>query len=364
MKCFKARRILPRRKEKNVKKEDREIKQTVIRISSCASVRIMDFSLLNVAVRLTRVLVPFIIVVGVTGNALNILVLTRGTLNRHACSLYFLGLAIVNIFYCTVLLIINLLADGYQQDLSLNSSFFCKTLSFLLNFCPNVSLYLIVLASIDRFCASSISVQVRQFSNVRVARWLITFLLLCLTILFSGTLVVFDLSNNGFLLCTIDTTNVSYQVYFILVLIVYTMIGPIGMLGFGLLTIHNIHKVPTLTGRTTRFRRTEAQLTRMLLFQVGTHFILTLPFCIIFSMFVLPTSIRFSPGFYPAFVITKLPFYVSFTTAFFLYTLSAQIYRNELVRIFKNLLSGQRIRPLSSNQHTMGLLPTIATNAC
>jgi hypothetical protein len=81
----------------------------------------------------------------------------------------------------------------------------------------------------------------------------------------------------------------------------------------------------------------------MLLLQVGTHIILALPFFISFFMLIMTVSSGLTLVLYYIFIFCKLPFYLTFTTAFFLYILSGQAYRNELIRLFKKLFPVRRV---------------------
>ena len=300
----------------------------------------MSAAILEVSVQLTRTLVPVIIVLGVGSNALNIMVLTKATLIHHACSLYFLALAINNIFYCTVLLVVNLLADGYQLDLSLHSSISCKVLSYLLNFSPCLSVYLIVLASIDRYCASSPDARKRQFSSVRAARWVISALLILFAFTFAGAFITFDISIYERVFCIAQVDRPFSQFFITFVLTLYCIMAPAGMVIFGFLTIKNTKQLQIHPDRVSRYRRTETQLSRMLLGQVATQILLTSPFCVIFFILVIPSPLRSSSDFSAIFVMTKLPFYLSFTTAFFLYILSGQAYRQEFFQLFEFIRPG------------------------
>jgi len=303
----------------------------------------MSESILQLAVQLTRIFVPIIIVIGVLSNLLNIIVLTRPTLIHHACSLYFLALAITNLFYSSFLLVCNLLADGYQLDLTEYSNVLCKIISYLLNLCPNLSVYFIVFASIDRYYSSSTNVQIRQLSNIRIARWTIGILIIVLVIFFIGTLVAFDTSSAGIPSCRVQSDILFNQIFLILNLILYVIIAPFSMILFGCLTIYNTKQIRFIPARISRYRRTEGQLSRMLLLQVGTHIVLILPFCTTFFMLILPIPVEFSTSFVFAFTICKLPFYLTVTTAFFLYVLSARVYRDELIRLYKRIFQNHRI---------------------
>lgn len=301
----------------------------------------MADSLIELSVAITRIVVPIIIVVGALGNGLNIIILTRSAFNRHTCSLYFLVMAINNFFYSTILLTFNLLGDGYQQHLLNKSGTACKLISYLLNLCPNISVYLIVLASVDRYFASSSNPQRREWSSVRIARVTVTILLSVLALLLIGVTIIFDLSSYNTFGCIPYADTFSKQVYMIILVVEFAIFAPCLMIIFGLLTIYNATRLQVSITVVTH-RRTERQLIRMLLLQLVVHLVLIIPFCTVFIMLSLPINFQVSTLFFFLFVIFKLPFYLSFVTPFFLYILSAQIYRQELARLIKFMVPRTR----------------------
>ncbi|CAF1441871.1 unnamed protein product [Adineta ricciae] len=196
----------------------------------------------QLAIQGTRVIVPIIIFLGTVSNILNIIILTRQCLYLHACSFYFRLMALINLFYCIFLLTNNLLADGYYLNLSTSSEFFCKFISYLLNLCPNISVYLIVLASIDRFAVSSTHPNIRRLSDIRVARWAAIAVTLILAGLLSSAFAIFSITTDGLPICTIAASQFFGHVFLIINVISYVIIAPTCMLSFGLLTIHNANK--------------------------------------------------------------------------------------------------------------------------
>jgi hypothetical protein len=129
------------------------------------------------------------------------------------------------------------------------------------------------------------------------------------------------------------------------------------MIIFGLLTIHNTKQVRRNHLIALRYHPSERQLTRMLIVQVSTHILLNLPFCIIFFMTIIPISFKSTAMFYFLFIIIKIPFYITFITPFFLYILSAQIYRNEFILLLKKIVRIRRnviIHPIRTQP---GIIP-------
>jgi hypothetical protein len=130
-----------------------------------------------ISILLIRITTPIIIVFGIIGNLLNIVILTRSVLLKHACSYYFLALAFTDLFVSSFILTINYLAMGYQIDLSTTSLISCKLIRYVSNTSALLSTNFIVLASIDRYCASSSNMNRRKFSSLKFARLVIIFVL-------------------------------------------------------------------------------------------------------------------------------------------------------------------------------------------
>ncbi|CAF1314074.1 unnamed protein product [Rotaria sp. Silwood1] len=82
-------------------------------------------------------------------------------------------------------------------------------------------------------------------------------------------------------------SNILIRIYIFSQIFLYYILTSILMFIFDLLTIHNIHQQSTRAISVTvsmRGRRTEGQLTRMLILQIIVHLILILPFGITYSM--------------------------------------------------------------------------------
>jgi hypothetical protein len=105
----------------------------------------MFSTLIELSVELTRIILPINIFFGVIGNLLNIIVLTRPSLYKNVSTHYFLALAMNNLFGSTFNLIISLLANGYQIDITLFSLISCKIVQYLNELCTVLSSYYIVL---------------------------------------------------------------------------------------------------------------------------------------------------------------------------------------------------------------------------
>ena len=300
-------------------------------------VSIMINSLIQLSIQLACTIVPVIIICGVIGNSINITVLTRPVLYNHACSRYFLALASNNLFLSSVFLVNRLLITGYQLDVTKVSVLSCKLVQYVTGVCVVISPYFIVLASIDRYCASSRNVQRRKFSNVTVARWALVSVVVLVAVYYINYLVLIDLRKDDSLGCAIRGDTIYKQVYPITQFFVFTVIPPSLMGLFGGMTICNMKQVRLLPRVAARYRRTENQLVRMLLIQVGIYIVLTLPLSTAYLILVLPNSIKVTPKFQFTYLICQLFYYLSFVTAFILYFLAADIYRRECIRLIHKI---------------------------
>jgi uncharacterized membrane protein YidH (DUF202 family) len=294
-------------------------------------------SLIQLAIELVCTIIPVIIVLGVISNSVNIAVLSRSVLYNHACSRYFLALAGNNLFLSSAFLINRLLITGYQLDITKISNLSCKLVQYVTGVAVVISPYFIILASIDRYCASSRNVQRRKFSNVRVAPWALVSVVVLVALYYINYLVLIDLRKDDSLGCAIRGDTIYKKVYPITQFFVFAIIPPCLMGLFGGMTICNMKHVHSLPRVAARYRRTENQLVRMLLLQVGIYIILTLPLSIAYIILVLPNSIKVTAKFQFAYLICQLFYYLSCVTSFILYFLSGDIYRKECIRLIYNL---------------------------
>jgi hypothetical protein len=313
----------------------------------------MTDSLTQIAIELTRAIVPIIMFIGIIGNSLNITVLTRPVLYNHACSRYFLALSCNNLFFTSVMLTYRLLADGYQRDVTKVSLLSCKLVTYIFQVSLLLSAYFIVLASIDRYCASSTNVHLRKFSNVKITRWMILFIIIIIMLFYINTVLLVDLRLTDTFGCHIRGDTIYKQVYPIIQVVLFTIIAPGLMALFGIMTIYNAKRVHVIPTALSRYRRTENQLAGMLLLQVGTHIVLVLPTAATYLMLDLPNPIESTSAFYLARMVTQYFLYLSFATPFFLYVISARTYRKELVQLLCRIFRLRGINQIYPNTNTI-----------
>jgi hypothetical protein len=114
--------------------------------------------------------------------------------------------------------------------------------------------------------------------------------------------------------CNIRPDTIYKHVYYITIGLLFAVVAPCLMALFGMMTIYNTRHVRTLPVQITRHRRTETQLTAMLLVQVGTYVVLNLPICVIHIMRFLPFTFLYTPQFnFTGILFRILNFFFYFT---------------------------------------------------
>jgi hypothetical protein len=305
-------------------------------------------SLNNASNTLNRYVSIFIFIFGMIGNFLNVLVLSQRTLRKNPSAAFFLASSVAGI--------IVILSGIISQMLS------CKIRNFILFGSRTVLLWMIVLATVDRWLSSSVAANLRSLSNLKNARRSMVVVLIY-TCLINAPILYCDEANlTGVLrgcyasthICRL-TTDLIYSFGTILLPLLLMVI-------FGLLTTRNVHHVQnrvrnvtvlrmsvdirttsTITSGQTQGKKTDRQLLKMLLVQVTLLFVFTCPHAAqkVYSSFA-PTppsgslenaiqSLIFDVLTLFTFIASGMPFYI--------YTLTGgSIFRNALIHLVKTTI--------------------------
>ena len=258
----------------------------------------MGSSLIDLAIQLVKVIIPITIVSGVVGNSLNVAILTRPSLFKHACSQYFLALSVNNIFSSSFLSTYEFLARAYAIDAARISVTWCKFINFTNQLSALITPYFLVLASIDRYCASSTSAWKRRFSSVKIARLMILLIIAILALLYVNVLIFSELRQDDGFGCRLRSDSTYKLAFVITQVILFAIVAPFLMALFGILTIWNVNQARLAPTGASRYRRTETQLARMLLVQITIQIILNLPLGLLYIISFFPLPLLATPEFY------------------------------------------------------------------
>jgi hypothetical protein len=282
---------------------------------------------------------------GGVGLILNILVFTRPALRRESCSFYFLSSTCYDLFVVFLIMPVRILSNSNINAANYNLGL-CKVESFAFYVTRVISIWLIVMACIDRYLHSSSSERIRRMSSLKSAKISTGIISIIVLILYFHMLVYYEIANVtnqfGSITPQCNPQNGIYRTFFGFWHLIFTSLFPsFLMLLFGFLTLKNVRQRRQLVqraGENRVIRRTDSQLLRMLAAQVLVIIITTLPFCV-YQLYISFTS-SFTKSTLKiaqdnlAGQVTGIVTYFAHSSSFYLYTLSGTIFRKEVVKIF------------------------------
>lgn len=296
----------------------------------------------NISDYMNRYISPLIFIFGTIGNILNCFVLSQRRFRSNSCAFLFLASSFVDLISILIGLITRILA-GWHMDPTATITWICRFRVFVVFSTRTLAIWLITLATIDRWLLSSTSIHRRQLSSLRNARiGTLIFAVFSLCSYFHMTFCYEAKQNDQPLKCYGGTAECRLATDLIYILI--TILLPLLLMTiFGLLTISNIRQVqnrvnilhrksishtseriPTLSviHEEAHGKKTNRHLLRMLVVQIICLIIFCLPqavqkFHITFQPFgtgtLLEDAIKkflYNLEVLLAFVASGMPFYI------------------------------------------------------
>ena len=308
-------------------------------------------NLINIQKQTFRYFPILLLLFGTIGNLISCLVFAQPALRKNPCAIYFLAASLANIVYLATLT--SLMLDAWDETLNLMStvSGICKFTMLIILTSRTLSLWFIVLATVDRYLVSSADQNRRQMSSLKGSHRSIFIACLLALAIWAEAIYCFDANLIGTPIKCYTTSNACRLYNDINLALVSIIIPSIVMLVFGGLTIKNIHQsrqrinpsTSMATVASSRSRKTEQNLTRMLLTQVFLTVILNLPQAI----FTFYLTMTFDQPKTPVQgvlngliynILLLFPF-ISCCVSFLLYTLSGKIFRQTFVQVAKQILN-------------------------
>ncbi|CAF0857790.1 unnamed protein product [Adineta ricciae] len=284
--------------------------------------------------------------IGNIGSILMCIVFTQPTYRHSPCAIFFLAASISQFFTYNFALLTHMLSNGYGVYASRNSLWYCKLRSYLLYISVSVPRYDIILASMDRYFASSPQATHRQRSSPKIALRLILANVLIWSLLYIQVIVIYDIENG---ICTYPSN--AYGIFFSIYIALDTGVLPLLlMLTFGLLTVRNVHQMkkrigPGVRPNQTRLSRNDLQLHRMLANQIILFVILNVPNPVYLIYQSITLRLFDSPLRYTSEVfaesMTYVLIYLGFSLTFCNFMISSTIFRREFRRLIRTKILRQ-----------------------
>jgi len=281
-------------------------------------------TLTNISQHITIYVGAVILFAGIIGGLLNITVFfILRTFRENSSGFYLTVMSFINIGNLMTGLLSRILISGFGINWTLISPFYCKFRWYCLQLFVLTSFTCTCLVAIDQYMAISVHLQWRQWNNIKIARRLMTILIVIWLLHGIPYLIYFNLilsSSTNQITC--DSLNPIFQQYHTYgYLITLSGVVPIIITTiFGLLAHHNIRNLAHRTIPLVQ-RQLDKQLTRMVLTQLVYNFIFTLPYTTLtIIMTSLPTGtdpiLAASLNF--AYVMAILLYYLSFAVCFYI----------------------------------------------
>ncbi|CAF1321066.1 unnamed protein product [Adineta steineri] len=222
-------------------------------------------------------------IVGNIGSIFTCIVFSQPAFHKSPCAMYFFASSFSQFFVFNFALLTRMLQFGYNIQIVNTVFWFCKIRYYLFYVFVAVSRYNIILASIDRYFASSREALRRQWSSPKIALRLIISNVLLWIIIYSQVLIFYDIHNGN---CSPQPG--SYGTFFSIYISIDSGILPLSiMLIFGLLTVNNVRQnkrliKPSIANiydgpvRVSRVSKKDTQLYRMLANQILLFIVLNI----------------------------------------------------------------------------------------
>ena len=174
---------------------------------------------------------------GNIGNLLAVFIFSSKSHRRDPCSLYLGTGSLFNIFGTNLGIIPLIYAVDHVDPLSLSLGL-CKWRQYSLHAFLMIDRTLIVLACFDRFAVSNYRPSIRNWSNLKSARYL-TIGIILFWFIFCIPIIIYQDIQNG----TCGMFDIYGLVFSIYSIFVIGLIPPFLMILFGILTIRNLKQV-------------------------------------------------------------------------------------------------------------------------
>jgi len=225
----------------------------------------------------------------------------------------------------------------YHRDLAKSTPVSCKLFTYLPTVFTTMSILMLCLASIDRYCSTSRDAHRRQWSSLKVAE-----ISILITLILSFLFPIPDLFFVGIEREHCGYLSINYDKYFTYFMapVLLTLL-PVCILSiFGCLTRRNLRKC-IQTPQQTEVQRMNHQLTRMLLMQMVWFLISTITLFGVKLYHTISLNVRkaLNQTANEA-LIGSIGFFIYSSYqcgSFYIYVLASKTYRNELQKIFKRI---------------------------
>ena len=301
----------------------------------------------------------FFVIIGLTGNIMNILVFSRKDMRNVSSNIYLLLLALSDSIYLVSVFsskILNTLYCLYYRDSAIDiynrSNTMCRTVQFLMDLTSDYSTCLVLLFTLERFVAVFAPTQFKSLCTAQRAK-IVCFVMFLITVGSIGPYhfmyMKVQVTKTGNMYCAIDSHYESvFSTTYVVEMIIYRVIPTVLTAGFNISIIYKVIKLKRKRqkwsniqnkGKAQKRDDRSIQLTIMLIIVSSTYIILFLPVLTVFFITKLRREyefIRLSIPVDPLFAFknyAELLYVIGHSINVFLYTITGQVFREQLLQL-------------------------------
>ncbi|CAF3624064.1 unnamed protein product [Rotaria sp. Silwood1] len=317
-----------------------------------------------------RYMIVILYIIGIIGSILNIITFIQKQIRNNSCSFYFLSSSIVDFFIMNIFILMEIITTFNKSlsDFIYSTRVWCKFGNYIMFLLPCLSSTYITLASVDRYCISSLNQTIRKLSNIKISRIVTCIVFLVWSLFGLHILIAYDRIRD----ITINTDRCTLQTSSATVFIVIDgfffalfngAIIPFILSIFGLLIFYNIKvsrqrvHFQSYRGNNNILNRTRIIVSRqnshmiiMLLVQVLLTVIFNTPYIIVYlSTFY--RRLSFDPLHLFLYIIfsfiARWFYYMNYCKTFYINTLTSELFRNCLRKQFIRIYSHNRLNTIT-----------------
>ena len=232
-----------------------------------------------------------IFILGIVGSILALIVLlSLQTFRQNSCAFYLIIMQVFNIGMLLAGLLSRIMITGFNIDLTIKFSVFCKLRAFFVHPPTMMPLTCLCLATIDQYFATCSRPTWQRWSNLKIAHRLVIGFSIGWVLHATLFLIFADIINIpslGISYCA--SPNTMFLEYFnYMIVLILTGILPIMILStFGSLAYYNVRHANYRTVPLVR-QELDKQLTTMVLLQVLLNLISLVPYVIVSTLSLVP----------------------------------------------------------------------------
>jgi len=294
-----------------------------------------------------KYILMFLYIAGFIGSILNICILLENRFRIKSCSTYFLLSSITDFIIINTFLLLQIISSLNLKIVVYITTtiIWCKLGNYLFFLLPCLASSYILLASIDRFCASSFNGTLQRLNQLKISR-ILALIVLLFWLIFS---LHIPISYNRIRITPTSSINCTPQLNLAAIFIFLDgffyaifnwVIVPLFLIIFGLLIFRNINFIhqrtyPQPLAINIPANRNNQHLITMLLFQVSVTVILNIPYIVLYlyGIYNAPPKQLLPLLMYEIFSYLGTWFwFMNYCKNFYINTLSSKTFRNILKR--------------------------------